>query len=108
MKWRFGRVMKMIDTIKTIKGLHEASRIIEVYIPERFRGYSVKAIQDAIAMLKAQEPKPPVKDGNGCLICGNQDLGCGVVGKYDVETGKVTERYDNYCAYCGTKVKWDD
>ena len=62
------------------------------------------AIFDAISIL---EPVPPVQDGNGALICGNQTLGCGVVGMYDVETEKVTEKISNYCAFCGKKVKWD-
>ena len=61
---------------------------------------------DALTLLKAQEPIPPVKDGEGCLICGNQTLGCGVVGHYDVETGEVTDKIDNYCAFCGRKVRW--
>ena len=62
---------------------------------------------DALALLKKHEPLAPVQDGNGALICGNQTLGCGVVGMYDVETGKVTEKISNYCAFCGRKVKWE-
>lgn len=62
---------------------------------------------DALVLLKKHEPLAPVQDGNGALICGNQTLGCGVVGMYDVETGKVTEKIDNYCAFCGRKVKWE-
>ena len=52
-------------------------------------------------------PIEPVKDGNGCLICGNQDYGCGVVGRYDVDTEEVTEKYSDYCLFCGRKVKWE-
>jgi len=58
--------------------------------------------------LESIEPLAPVQDGNGALICGNQTLGCGVVGIYDVETGRVTEKISNYCAFCGRKMKWDD
>lgn len=68
----------------------------------------IKLRDDTIKLIQALKPIKPVKDGNGCLICGNQKDGCGVVGKYDIVTGKTTERIDNYCAFCGKKVKWDD
>ena len=48
----------------------------------------------------------PVDDGQGSLICGNQGYECGVVGRRNIETGKI-ERYCNYCAMCGAKVKWE-
>ena len=70
------------------------------------RGVSKMGKQQGKA-LKMNDPIEPVKDGNGCLICGNQDYGCGVVGRYDVDTGEVTERYSDYCLFCGRKVKWE-
>ena len=48
----------------------------------------------------------PVDDGQGSLICGNQGYECGVVGRRNIETEKI-ERYCNYCAMCGAKVKWE-
>ena len=48
----------------------------------------------------------PVDDGHGSLICGNQGYECGVVGRRNLETGEI-EKYCNYCAMCGAKVKWE-
>ena len=69
--------------------------------------YYRQTIKKAIMVLKSFLPIAPAEDGQGCLICGNQLDGCGVVGRYDTQTGKVTEKYDNYCAFCGRKVKWN-
>ena len=42
----------MCDMEKVIKGLTEALMIMEVHVPERYRGYSIEAIKDALALLK--------------------------------------------------------
>jgi hypothetical protein len=72
---------------------------------ERHRFQSV--LNDALALLKEQEPIEPVDDGHGSLICGNQGYECGCVGRYDLTT-KVVEKYCNFCPECGRKVKWNE
>ena len=62
-------------------------------------------IQRAIELLKEQEEGlPPIDDGEKWFVCGNQGLGCGVVGR---KTSHGIERFSNYCAMCGMKVKWE-
>lgn len=47
----------MLDRLKVIKGLEEAVKVIENYVPERYRGYSRLSCYDAIALLREQEPR---------------------------------------------------
>lgn len=49
--------MEKIDREKVIKGLCEAAAVLEAHVQKRYWGYSVGAIQDALALLKAQEPR---------------------------------------------------
>lgn len=49
--------MEKTDREKVIKGLCEAAAVLEAHVPKRYWGYSVGAIQDALALLKAQEPR---------------------------------------------------
>lgn len=61
---------------------------------------------DAIVLLKEQEPIEPVDDGHGSLICGNQGFGCGCVGAYNPRT-KAVDKFCNFCPECGRGVKWE-
>lgn len=103
-----------IDVASVIQALKESyqkfSDDSDMFVDESGYRYALidpNLILDSIDLLRETLPITPAKDGNGCLICGNQDFGCGVVGRYDVETGKVTEKYSDYCAFCGRRVKWE-
>ena len=91
--------LEAIDRINRHITLHHYNEPHAVYITE--------ALKMAVKALGEQVPVAPVEDGEGCLICGNQGFGCGVVGKYDVDTHEVLERYVNYCPSCGKEVMWN-
>lgn len=68
-----------------------------------------KTIEEAIALLKAQEPVAPVK--KSFVICGVDEYGatslipvCGACGAWLQTAAPV----DKYCPQCGRTVKWDD
>ena len=60
--------------------------------------------EDALALLKAQEPMKPIRDINGVYYCGNCDTIC--VG-YEVEFTHSIIKVENYCHNCGRAVKWE-
>ena len=88
----------MIDREKVIKGLEEV--IAEAVYPDRPRKFmmSLELAEDALALLKAQEPikpKPGLWDRDIQLFnCGACDgeIGAGGIAKY--------------CFHCGRAVKW--
>lgn len=49
--------MADFDLVKVIKGLEEAYRVIEEYVPSRYRGYSRLACCDAIDLIREREPR---------------------------------------------------
>ena len=72
---------------------------------------AVKWLDDALELLKAQEPVEPVVDKS--ISTGESDdpwgrlFFCGACGR------RINEKYnpdedDKYCKHCGRPVKWDD
>ena len=60
--------------------------------------------ENAIALLKEQEPVAPVLQSGGNYVCGN----CGMytVGFQHPITGQSVKTW-KYCGKCGKKVRWD-
>lgn len=91
-----------LDRVKVIKGLEEAYRVIEDYVPSRYRGYSRLACCDAIDLLREQGAvKPntscdglPGEGGTWWYVCGN--------------CNKEIDPDDAYCRHCGRAVTWDE
>ena len=92
----------MNDNEKTIKGLCEALAVMETNVPKRYWGYSVEAIKDAIALLKAQAPVKAVYSRQYEQDPDIQIYKCGACGKEISAFG-----FANYCQHCGRKVKWE-
>jgi hypothetical protein len=88
----------MLDRLKVIKGLEEAVRVIEDYVPECYRGYSRLSCYDAIAMLREPEPVKPIKK-------------LGIVEAFKCGACKWVlgwaTGFPLYCPRCGKKVDWD-
>ena len=66
--------------------------------------------EDAIALLKAQEPVEPKVTVYHILPDGACDISprsvtCGACGEWLIENSDVIPRY-KYCPQCGRKVKW--
>jgi len=94
----------MMDREKVINGLEEV--IAEAVYPDRPRKFMMplELAEDALALLKAQEPVKPVVDID-TWKCGN----CGHVLEHQQLLGDNVlfhEQY-NYCPECGRKVKWE-
>ena len=98
-----GGVENAVDREKVIKGLCEALVVMETHVPKRFWGYSVKAIQDALALLKAQEPVKPIRYQVGRWY---KTWRCGACGGTLVF--RNGEDKPKYCTDCGRAVKLDD
>ena len=98
----------MDDREKVIKGLEEAKGFIK---SESLPAYSLKAllnIDDALALLKAQEPVAPVR--KTFLISAPDEYGttpsrtvCGACGAWLL----TVEPRAKYCPNCGRAVKWE-
>ena len=98
----------MIDREEVIKGLEccMSEKTCHGHCP--YNGecevggyYYSKAIEDAIALLKAQEPIAPKSVVRGAIVqwrCGACDARLG-----DCLMGDI----DNYCRHCGRAVKWN-
>jgi rubrerythrin len=89
--------MPDLDREKIIKGLEEAYKVIEDYVPGRYRGYSRLACCDAIDLLREQETtfvlEPDRYQHYHCEKCG-------------YVTG-IIARMHKFCPECGREVKWD-
>jgi rubrerythrin len=88
--------MADLDREKVIKGLEEAYKVIEDYVPGRYRGYSRLACCDAIDLLREQETtfvlEPDRYQHYHCEKCG-------------YVTG-IIARMHKFCPECGRKVLW--
>lgn len=94
--------MEMSKLEKVIKGLHDARRYLEdKEWSDRCASPHIDAINDALALLKEQEPVEPVLDKqNGRIwLCGN--CGC-FVGLTNYS------EFDKFCRECGHPVKWEE
>ena len=99
----------MPDQEKVIKELEEVQHYIKV---ENLPAHTLKAklvIDDALALLKVQEPvKPIIETTYGTAECDDpwgRLIFCGACGK------RINEKYnpdedDKYCKHCGKPVKW--
>ena len=96
--------MPDLDLEKVIEILEKAKTIIEGWVP-MFEQYNTPAgIDDAIALLKAQEPVKAVADGEDSYMCNN----CGtVIGWAELEPGGIEEVKYKFCPECGRAVKWE-
>lgn len=89
----------MPDVIDVIKGMEEVKHFIKC---ENLPAHSLKAlliIDDAIALLKLREPKPPVIKENSY---GWKFYYCPSCGKEFYQNNKFS-----FCEKCGQAVKWD-
>lgn len=93
--------------VNVIKGLEEIKHYIEV---ENLSAHTLKAklvIDDAIALLKAQEPvEPKVVDTSNSKLYHNdmfKNHYCGNCGEFL----HVVNRKDLFCSQCGRAVKWE-
>lgn len=103
-----GEIMRMPDKEKVIKDLEEVRRFIEC---ENLPAHTLKAklvIDDALALLKAQEPVAPVR--KSFLVSGPGEYGttpamtvCGACGAWLL----TVEPRAKYCPNCGRTVKWE-
>ena len=96
-----------MDREKVIKGLEEVQHYINV---ENLPAHTLKAklvIDDAIALLKAQEPvmveERADTDTINCPKCGQQFARVG----RDKSIYLDTDEEPNYCPKCGRAVKWE-
>ena len=64
----------------------------------------MSCIQEAVELLKEQEPVKAVADGEDSYMCNN----CGtVIGWAEWEPGGIEEVKYKFCPECGKAVKWD-
>lgn len=71
----------------------------------RWRFVRVDMIEDAIALLREQEPVKPIVGEYGARLCGN----CGEqVGAISDSSPYIIQIRLKYCPECGRKVKWYD
>lgn len=106
----------MVDREKVIKGLaklKENSGCIAVYdcdcktCPyDRVNRCCSQILEDAIALLKAQEPVEPISTEDDDWICGACNNS--VVGTTEIDEGGFVPVRFNYCQNCGRAVKWDE
>ena len=98
--------MADLDREKVIKGLEEAYKVIEDYVPGRYRGYSRLACCDALALLREQEPVEPSEMDVSPI---RMEYYCGacrcLVGAESAIRNDVGFRHA-YCPECGKKVLW--
>ena len=62
-------------------------------------------LEDALALLKAQEPVAPIPTLDDDWVCGN--CGESVVGYTELESGGFEDVRHNFCPNCGRAVKWE-
>jgi len=101
----------MADQKQIITGLQESAAYFRssfdamygTFACEKFRNWT-DAIEQAIALLKAQEPVEPVLDID-TWKCGN----CGHTLEHQQLLGDnvLLHEHYNYCPECGRAVKWE-
>lgn len=92
---------RMVDRLKVISDLEEQIAWIRDNDFHKFPGWghAVLAMRDAIALLKEQEPKPPIIKENSY---GWKFYYCASCGREFYQNNKF-----NFCEKCGQAVKWD-
>ena len=95
----------MIDREKVIEGLEWVIVLFSNYERHAMGDEEMQSLNDAIVLLKAQEPKPPVITENAygwkfyhCPKCGREFY-------TDRLHGRVNAV--KFCDKCGQAVKWD-
>ena len=66
------------------------------------REWLLSVYDDAIELLKEQEPVMWTYDGDNCFKCSNCDF------HINDEVYYLTDKPINFCPGCGRAVKWDD
>ena len=102
----------MPDCESTLKGLSEVSEyllaktdIAGVGKGKEVFGFWYRSVEDAIALLKEQEPAKPVVDArDGWYRCG--ECGNGLASGERVRSFG-SYKWPVYCEMCGRKVDWD-
>lgn len=96
----------MTDRENVIKESEEAIDILaKAEEPTFWLDFVRCAFENALAMLKEQEPVKPDEQGDGSFACGN----CGeTVGWEEMNCGGLSMVKYKYCPECGKVVKWDD
>ena len=96
----------MTEREKVIKGLELCSREHPMTIGclldcpyDNVDGCKKKLMQQALALLKAQEPVEPTIGGDADGPCGNWWYQCG-------KCKEAIDYHDKYCRTCGQAVKW--
>ena len=97
----------MTDKEKAINDLNTSKLILcnsQMITPEMCVRIG-QAINNAIALLKEQEPVEAVADGEDSYVCSN----CGtVIGWFELDPGGIEEVKYKFCPECGRMVKWND
>ena len=102
----------MTDMENVIVGLTDSIEILSDFDTQEYtfrerqqlHGSVIAAIQDALALLKAQEPIAPEPTTDNDWVCGN--CAESLVGYSELDAGGfVTYRF-SYCPNCGRAVKW--
>jgi hypothetical protein len=91
----------MPDVEKVINGLEQ---FIADFKPFCGNKSDWQRVDDALALLKAQEPVEPVRNKEGVYHCGSCGKAC--VG-YEAEHSHSIIKVENYCHKCGRKVEWE-
>lgn len=98
-----------MDVGKVVKSIEEAIQHFSRYSGDEYgREYDyarvgVDVLEDAIALLKAQEPVEPKLIGI-YYVCGQ--CGMRTVGQRKAQTNDML-KVSNYCPDCGRAVKWE-
>jgi len=86
----------MIDREKVIKGLEWIVDLFGTYDRHAMDDEEIQSLNDAITLLKEQEPVKPIEQTDtitryNCGFCGNRLF-----------------LKENHCHWCGREIKWND
>lgn len=93
----------MIDRKKVKTGIFEMLQRDTWKDIDKERHRFQPVLNDALNLLKEQEPVPPDVDSEGSCSCGN----CGATVGYYPAGCKTPEKLCTYCPECGKMVKWE-
>ena len=95
----------MVDREKVIKNLEELLVFSRYNDSVEWNPYNdTETLEDAIALLKEQEPADPIPTEDDDWICGACNNS--VVGTEELDAGGFVPIRFNYCPNCGQAVKW--
>ena len=91
-----------MDRLKVINDLQDAVNDDWMW---QHADYYAKAMENAIALLKEQEPKPIAYTDNP--YTGLPVARCPKCGKFARQFHAVTDEETHFCPWCGQAVKWN-